>query len=76
VVVLRGARLAVFKSWTVTAVWIPVSSEISDFMPCAHTQSNILQIKFAEKTDDLGLEFSVEVSVYRVRVRKRNIIEV
>jgi len=30
----------------------PVSSEISDFTPCAHAQSNILHIKYAEKTDD------------------------
>jgi len=30
----------------------PVSSEISDFMPFAHAQSNILHVKFAEQTDD------------------------
>jgi len=30
----------------------PVSSEISDFNPCAHAQTNILHIKYAEKTDD------------------------
>ena len=30
----------------------PVSSEISDFTPYAHAQSNILHIKYAEKTDD------------------------
>jgi len=30
----------------------PVSSEISDFTPCEHSQSNILHIKYAEKTDD------------------------
>jgi len=30
----------------------PVSSEISDFMPCAHAQSHILHIKYAEKTYD------------------------
>jgi len=30
----------------------PVSSEISDFTPYAHAQSNILHIKHAEKTDD------------------------
>jgi len=29
-----------------------VSSEISDFTPCAHVQSNIQHIKYAEKTDD------------------------
>ena len=28
----------------------PVSNEISDFTPCAHAQSNILHIKYAEKT--------------------------
>jgi len=28
-----------------------VSSEISDFMPCTHAQSNILPIKFADKPD-------------------------
>ena len=30
----------------------PVSSEMSDFMPYAHAQSNILHVKCAEKTDD------------------------
>ena len=35
-----------------TAKEVPVSDEISDFMPCAHAQSNILHIKYAEKTDD------------------------
>jgi len=29
-----------------------VSSEISDFTPCAHAQTNMLHIKYAEKTDD------------------------
>jgi len=29
-----------------------VSSEISDFTPCAHAQSNILYIKYAEIIDD------------------------
>jgi len=29
-----------------------VSSEISDFAPYAHAQSNILHVKYAEKTDD------------------------
>jgi len=32
--------------------WNPVSSEISDFTPCAHAQSDVLHIKYAEKTDD------------------------
>jgi len=31
---------------------IPVSSEISDFTPCAHAQTDILHIKYAAKTDD------------------------
>jgi len=31
---------------------LPVSSEMSDFTPYAHAQSNILHIKYAEKTDD------------------------
>jgi len=30
----------------------PMSSEISDFTPYAHTQSNILHVKYGEKTDD------------------------
>ena len=30
----------------------PVSSKISDFTPYAHAQSNILHVKYAEKTDD------------------------
>jgi len=29
-----------------------LTCEISDLMPCAHAQSNILHIKYAEKTDD------------------------
>jgi len=29
-----------------------VSSEISDFTPCVHAQSEILHIKYADKTDD------------------------
>jgi len=36
-----------------------VSSEISNFTPCDHAQSNIQHIKYAEKTDDLGLGFGV-----------------
>jgi len=39
-----------------------VSGEISDFEPCAHVQSNILHIKYAEKIGK-GLEFGVQVSV-------------
>jgi len=38
-------------------------SDISDFTVCAHAQSDILHIKYIEKTDDLGSEFSVYVSV-------------
>ena len=30
----------------------PVSSEISDFAPYLHAQSNIQHIKYTEKTDD------------------------
>jgi len=30
----------------------PASSEISDFTPYAHAQSNIQHIKYVEKTDD------------------------
>ena len=30
----------------------PMSSKISDFTPYAHAQSNILHIKYVEKTDD------------------------
>jgi len=37
----------------------PVSSEISDFTPHAHAQSNIQHIKHAEKTDDWALGFGV-----------------
>jgi len=36
-----------------------VSSEISDFTPCAHAQSNILHMKYGETTDDKGLGFSI-----------------
>jgi len=36
----------------VDAIYSPVSNEISDFTPCVHAQSNILHIKYAEKTDD------------------------
>jgi len=32
--------------------FFPASSEISDFTPCAHAQSNILHIIYAERTDD------------------------
>jgi len=28
------------------------NGNISDFTPCAHAQSNIIHIKYAEKTDD------------------------
>jgi len=35
----------------------PLSSEISDFKPSAHAQSNILHVKYAEKIDDHGLGF-------------------
>ena len=53
---------------------LPVSSEISDFTPCANAQSNILHIKYAEKTYDYSSGFGVYLC--RVRVRKRKILEV
>ena len=37
-----------------------VSREISDFTSCAHAQSDILHIKFAEKADDLGIGIRVK----------------
>jgi len=37
----------------------PVSSEISDFTPYAHVQINILDIKYAKKTDDYGFGLGV-----------------
>ena len=33
----------------------PVSSEISDFTPDTHAQSNILHTKYVDKTDHYGL---------------------
>ena len=38
---------------------LPVSSDKSDFTPYAYAQSNILHIKYAEKTDESGLGFGV-----------------
>jgi len=32
--------------------YLPVSSEICDLTPCAHAQSYIVHITYAEKTDD------------------------
>jgi len=37
----------------------PVSREISEFTPCLRAQSNMLQIKYAEKTCDCGLGIRV-----------------
>jgi len=37
------------KSWCQAKF---VTWEASDFMPCAHAQSSILHIKYAEKTDN------------------------
>jgi len=31
---------------------LPLWSEISDFTPCTHARSNLLHIKYAEKTDN------------------------
>jgi len=42
----------IFDSTNFKIKMSPVSSEISDFTSCAHPQSNILQTKYAEKTDD------------------------
>ena len=41
----------------------PVSSEISDFTPCTHAQSNILHTKYVDKTDHQGLGIRVQVSM-------------
>ena len=41
----------------------PVSSEISDFTPCTHAQTDILHDKYADKTDYQGLGIRVQVSV-------------
>ena len=51
--------------------------ESSDFTPCTYAQSNILYIKYAEKTDDQGLGIRVQVSVSGLgqMVRKRKIID-
>jgi len=40
-----------------------LTCEISDFAPCAHAQSGISHIKYAQKTDDKGSGFSVMESV-------------
>jgi len=45
------AHLCKYFGSCVTEWVIPVSSEISDFTPCTHTQSNILHTKYADKTD-------------------------
>jgi len=42
-----------------TTTGMQVSSEISDFTPCAHAQNDILHVKYADKTDDQGSGFSV-----------------
>jgi len=52
---------------------LPVSSDISDFLPCAHAQINVLHVRYAEKTDGQGSGFR---QVCPVRVSKRKIIEV
>jgi len=36
-----------------------LTCEISNFTPCAHAQSHILVMKYAEKTEDYGLGFNV-----------------
>ena len=39
-------------AYALSCLCVPVSSEISGFMPYAHAQSDVLHIKYAEKTDD------------------------
>jgi len=41
-------QVILWKTWHLTLV----SGEISDFAPCAHAQSDILHVNYAEKTDD------------------------
>jgi len=38
-------------AYALSCLCIPVSSEISGFTPCAHAQSDVLHIKYTEKTD-------------------------
>jgi len=43
---------------TIRPVLVPVSSEISDFTPCAHAQNDILHIIYPEKTyDQVGIPY-------------------
>jgi len=44
-------RLRVQKMHRILLESTPVSSEISDFAPCTHAQSNILHTKYADKND-------------------------
>jgi len=46
-----GAGAKILDCWAGAEIWFPVSSEISDFTPCTHAQSNILHTKHADKTD-------------------------
>jgi len=39
-------------AYALSCLCIPVSNEISDFIPCAHAQSDIVLINDAENTDD------------------------
>jgi len=45
-------RFRLIDLFLAMTVYLPVSSEISDFVPCAHAQSNILGVEYAEKTND------------------------
>jgi len=54
----KGCQIFCFFT-VVTSSVEPVSSEIPNFAPYAHAQSNILHIKHAEKTDDWDVGFCV-----------------
>ena len=47
------------RSTTALEAESPVSSKIFDFTPYAYAQSNILHVKYAEKTDDWGIGLGV-----------------
>ena len=36
-----------------------LTCKISDFTPCAHAQTNVLHIKYADKIDDRGIALGV-----------------
>jgi len=45
-------RASAFRSYRSSFSFLPIPSDIPDYTPCAHAQSNILHIKYAEKTYD------------------------